>query len=182
MRIMKRGKVWAALACALLLALGLGTAALAATEGTQELTTEVPCTVVLHVGAHGKATVDGTDYTGDGSFQRPLGTVVTYAFAPDKGYEVEKVIYNGADVTGGLSGNSYTAPALGGDAELTVTFRAVPSTPGGTPGGTPSGPGGIPRTGDEASPALWLALAGGGLALLGARHRKHDPRPEQEDR
>lgn len=33
MRIMKRGKVWAALACALLLALGLGTAALAATEG-----------------------------------------------------------------------------------------------------------------------------------------------------
>ncbi len=169
----KRIRILAALACALLFALAVGAPALAATEGDQELTTEVPCTVVLHVGAHGKATVDGTDYTGDGSFQRPLGTVVTYAFAPDKGYEVEKVVYNGADVTDRLSGDAYTAPALDGDAELTVTFRAAP----GTPGGTPSRPGGSPRTGDAASPALWLALAGGGLALLGAR-RKRGPRAE----
>ena len=38
----KKSKVWAALACTLLLALGMGTAALADTQGTQTVTTSVP--------------------------------------------------------------------------------------------------------------------------------------------
>ena len=38
----KKSKVWAALACTLLLALGMGTAALADTQGTQRVTTSVP--------------------------------------------------------------------------------------------------------------------------------------------
>ncbi len=98
--------------------------------GNTTLTAKVPCTVTLQVGDHGKVTVDGTDYTGNASFQRDAGTVVTYTFTPNTLYSVDKVIYNGAEVTSELSGNTYTAPALTGNAALSVSFKFLG---GGTP-------------------------------------------------
>ena len=95
----------------------------AETGGSATLTVEIPYQVTLQVENHGKVTADGTDYTGNSSFQKAKGTVVTYTFHPDALYEVGKVIYNGAEVTDELSGNSYTAPALTENASLSVSFR-----------------------------------------------------------
>lgn len=115
---------------AVLLLLSLFSVTAFADSGSTTLTTTVPCTVTLQVGDHGKVTVDGTDYTGNASFQRDPGTVVTYTFTPNSLYSVDKVIYNGVEVTGELSGNTYTAPALTGNAALSVSFKLIG---GGTP-------------------------------------------------
>ena len=101
-----------------------------ADSASTTLTTTVPCTVTLQVGDHGKVTVGGTDYTGSASFRRDPGTAVTYTFSPNGLYSVDKVIYNGTEVTGELSGNTWTAPALTGNAALSVSFKFLG---GGTP-------------------------------------------------
>ena len=98
--------------------------------GNTTLTTTVPCTVTLQVGDHGKVTVDGAEYTGNAGFRRDAGTVVIYTFTPNALYSVDKVIYNGVEVTSELSGNTYTAPALTGNAALSVSFKFLG---GGTP-------------------------------------------------
>lgn len=125
----KNGKNLSAFLAVLLL-LSLFSITAFADSGSTTLTTTIPCTVTLQVGDHGKVTVDGTDYTGNASFQRDAGTVVTYTFTPNTLYSVDKVIYNGAEVTSELSGNTYTAPALTGNAALSVSFKFLG---GGTP-------------------------------------------------
>lgn len=125
-----------------------------AESGSTTLTTTVPCTVTLQVGDHGKVTVDGTDYTGNASFQRDAGTVVTYTFTPNGLYSVDKVIYNGVEVTDELSGNSYTAPALTGSATLGVSFKLL--------GGLPN----PPHTGDSNLASILLAAAAFGLGFV----------------
>ena len=97
---------------AVLLLLSLFSVTAFAESGSTTLTATIPCTVTLQVGEHGKVTVDGTDYTGNGSFTEAVGTVLTYTFTPNTLYKEDKVIYNGTDVTGELSGNTYTAPAI----------------------------------------------------------------------
>ena len=93
--------------------------------GSTTLTASVPCTVTLQVGSHGKVTVNSTDYTDNAGFTEAVGTALTYTFTPNTLYKVDKVVYNGADVTGELSGNTYTAPALAGNASLSVSFRFI---------------------------------------------------------
>lgn len=136
-----------------------------AESGSTTLTTTVPCTVTLQVGDHGKVTVDGTDYTGNASFQRDAGTVVTYTFTPNGLFSVDKVIYNGVEVTDELSGNSYTAPALTGNATLEVSFKLL--------GGLPN----PPHTGDSNLASILFAVSAFGLGfvlliLITARKRK----------
>ena len=125
----KNGKIFSAFLAVLLL-LSLFSVTAFADSGSTTLTTTVPCTVTLQVGDHGKVTVDDADYTGNASFQRDAGTVVTYTFTPNGLYSVDKVIYNGVEVTSELSGNTWTAPALTGNAALSVSFKFLG---GGTP-------------------------------------------------
>lgn len=106
-----------------LLLLSLFSVTAFADSGNTTLTATIPCTVTLQVGDHGKVTVDGTDYTGNAGFQRDVGTAVTYTFTPNGLYRVDKVIYNGTEVTSELSGNTWTAPALTGNAALSVSFK-----------------------------------------------------------
>lgn len=84
---------------------------------------KVPCIVFMQIGDHGKVTADSADYSGEAELTADIGTAVTYIFTPDPLYEVDKVIYNGADVTSQLSSDRYTAPALAGHASLSVCFR-----------------------------------------------------------
>lgn len=96
-----------------------------AADGSTTLTTTIPCTVTLQIGSHGKVTVNSTDYTSDASFTAPVGTALTYTFTPDALYKVDKVIYNNAEVTDELTSNAYAAPALAGNATLSVSFRFI---------------------------------------------------------
>lgn len=96
-----KAKLFSVFLSALLLLSALGVTAFA-DSGSTTLTTTIPCMVTLQVGDHGKVTVDGTNYTGNVSFQRDAGTAVTYTFDPNGLYSVDKVIYNGTEVTGEL--------------------------------------------------------------------------------
>ena len=121
--------------------------------GNTTLTTTIPCTVTLQVSDHGKVTVDGADYTGNASFQRDAGTVVTYTFTPNGLYSVDKVIYNGVEVTSELSGNTWTAPALTGNAALSVSFKFLG-------GGTPTYTVTFDANGHGTAPAPQTVLSG----------------------
>lgn len=119
----KHNKILSVFLAVLLLISAMSVTAFAADGGNTTLTAEIPCTVTLQVGDHGKVTVNSTDYTGDASFTEAVGTALTYTFTPNTLYKVDKVIYNGTDVTSELSGSTYTAPALAGNATLSVSFK-----------------------------------------------------------
>ena len=121
----KTNKILSVILAVLLLFSAMSVTAFAADGGNTTLTTTIPCTVTLQVGDHGKVTVNSTDYTGNAGFTAAVGTALTYTFTPNTLYKVDKVIYNGSDVTGELSGNAYTAPALAGNATLSVSFKFI---------------------------------------------------------
>ena len=148
----KNGKNLSAFLAALLL-LSLFSITAFADSGSTTLTTTIPCTVTLQVGDHGKVTVDGTDYTGNASFQRNAGTAVTYTFDPNGLYSVDKVIYDGTEVTSELSGNTWTAPALTGNAALSVSFKLIG-------GGTPTYTVTFDANGHGTAPAAQTVLSG----------------------
>ena len=148
----KNGKFFSAFLAVLLL-LSLFSITAFADSGSTTLTTTIPCTVTLQVGDHGKVTVDGTDYTGNASFQRNAGTVVTYTFDPNGLYSVDKVIYDGTEVTSELSGNTWTAPALTGNAALSVSFKLIG-------GGTPTYTVTFDANGHGTAPAAQTVLSG----------------------
>lgn len=148
----KNGKILSAFLAVLLLLSAFGLTAFAE-SGSTTLTTTIPCTVTLQVGEHGKVTVDGTDYTGNAGFQRDAGTAVTYTFTPSGLYSVDKVIYNGTEVTSELSGNTWTAPALTGNAALSVSFKLIG-------GGTPTYTVTFDANGHGAAPAPQTVLSG----------------------
>lgn len=148
----KNGKILSAFLAVLLLLSAFGLTAFAE-SGSTTLTTTIPCTVMLQVGEHGKVTVDGTDYTGNAGFQRDVGTAVTYTFTPNGLYRVDKVIYNGTEVTSELSGNTWTAPALTGNAALSVSFKLIG-------GGTPTYTVTFDTNGHGTAPASQTVLSG----------------------
>ncbi|MCQ2549263.1 MAG: InlB B-repeat-containing protein [Lachnospiraceae bacterium] len=121
----KTNKILSVILAVLLLISAMSVTAFAAEGGNTTLTAQIPCTVTLQVGDHGKVTVNSTDYTGNAGFTAAVGTALTYTFTPNTLYKVDKVIYNGTDVTGELSGNTYTAPALAGNATLSVSFKFI---------------------------------------------------------
>ena len=116
--------LWALLLGCLLLVLSDGFA-YANTGGAQQIETSVPCTVTLVIGEHGSVAVDGTRYVGDGSFQRDVGTVVTYSIESDDGYEISKVAYGLTDVTFEAKDGTYRAEPLEGNVRVAVTFSKV---------------------------------------------------------
>lgn len=103
-----------------------------AAGGSTTLTVTIPCTVTVQAGDHGKVTVNSTDYIGNGTFTAEGGEVFTYIFTPDVLYQVERVFYNGEDVSEELNGNTYTAPALEGNAIISVSFRLSENSETGT--------------------------------------------------
>ena len=112
--------------------------------GAQIITLTVPCTVTLRVGAHGRVTVDGTTYTGDAAIKTEPGAVLTIFIKPDNGYEIDKVFYNGEDVTAAAKDEPFQTDAAD-DITMSVTFarKSDPATP---------------KTGDHAMIHLWPAL------------------------
>lgn len=54
----------------------------------------------------------------------------TYWIIPDEGKELDKLYYNGEDVTGQMAGSTFTAPALIGDATLKAVFEDAEASTG----------------------------------------------------
>ncbi len=57
------------------------------------------------------------------------GTSQSFTITPDAGYNIQSVTDNGVDVTGSLSGNSYTVTNVTSDHTILTTFEALPSPP-----------------------------------------------------
>ena len=88
--------------CALLLC-GLLRALLPAAFADGQVQTvalNIPCTVTVDVGEHGKVYSTGTTYPGKtvGSFQVWPGTRVSFLITPDTGYVVNILLLSGRDV------------------------------------------------------------------------------------
>ena len=54
----------------------------------------------------------------------------TYWIIPDEGKELDKLYYNGEDVTSQMAGSTFTAPALIGDATLKAVFEDAEASTG----------------------------------------------------
>lgn len=185
-----------------LLFFGVGASCYAATGGTQSITLNVPCTVRLAVGPHGSVTVDGHEYTGDGSFHAGFGKALSFVIKPAGGYVIEKLLVNGVDRTAAVAEGVFEAGALEGNMTVSVTFAKKagpePRPPGGgekpVPGVPPAGTDGnsnpasgavnaagrtyplSPRTGDSANVGAWavlMLLSGTLLAVIPLISGKH---------
>ena len=89
------------------------------------ITVQVPetHTAELMVTGEGTVIVGGQSYTETVQIQIPRLEEVAWKFVPAKGYTLETVLYNGADVTDALVGDTYTAePVYEDGTEVQVTF------------------------------------------------------------
>lgn len=116
---------------------------------TTTLTTTVPPkahTIRLDIGTGGS--VNGQ--RGEAELTAEHGQTLTLLVAPDRGYKLLSVVYNGEDVTARLTGGRFVIDAVESDGELAVRFAATATARN-------------PKTGDAARPLLWTALllAGG---------------------
>lgn len=106
----KHNKILSVFLAVLLLISAMSVTAFAADGGNTTLTAEIPCTVTLQVGDHGKVTVNSTDYTGNATLS------VSFKFIGGGGTDTYTVTFNAnghgtapASQTV-LSGNKATEP------------------------------------------------------------------------
>ena len=129
----------------------------------QTVTLNIPCTVTVDVGEHGKVYSTGTTYPGKtvGSFQVWPGTRVSFLITPDTGYVVNVLTLSGKDVREGLRYGLY-GTVIEHSETLVVRFikSATPPTPTPTASPTPvptstptSSP--IPTFSPASTPSPW---------------------------
>lgn len=106
-----------------LLLFSLNINAISAGASSLTLSVQIPCEVDISVGEHGKVNVDGTEYTGNAKIVKGFDSVVTYEVSANFLYVIDKVLYNGTDITGELVDGKYTASALTGNATFSATFK-----------------------------------------------------------
>ena len=111
--------------CTLLLLMGMSVPAFA-----QEtvLNAEIPKTHMVTVeSADGRVALDGVVCKGTAEVERHKEQ--NYRIIPDDGKVIDRVLYNGEDVTEELVKGVFTAPRLVRDAELVVTYKDAPPAP-----------------------------------------------------
>lgn len=121
-------KALALLLC-LLLACGCCFPALAAGEAGQSgitLSTVVPGTHTVQVNHNqgGYVLVNGALCEDGCTLTAPRHSRLLLSLITRKGFAVESVLINGADVTGGIVNGVYTIPSISRDTKIVVTFRA----------------------------------------------------------
>ena len=123
-----------ALLLALVLACGLSVTAFA---GEATIRTTVPDRHTVTVEADGGKVIANNKVCGD-TVLIERQTEQTWWIVPNEGKELDKLYYNGEDVTGQMAGSTFTAPALIGDATLKAVFEdaEVSTGDGYTVGGT----------------------------------------------
>ena len=96
-----------------------------ANASSMTLTVQMPYGVEISVGEHGKVSVDGIKYTGNATLMKDLGSEITYEVSANLLYKIDKVLYNGEDVTAKLADGKFTAPALTENATFKATFKFI---------------------------------------------------------
>ncbi len=141
--------------------------------------TTVPEThsAVLLIAGEGTVAVNGKDYTAQNQemeLQIPRLEEVEWTFIPADGYAVKSVLYNGADVTAELTGQTYTAAPVNEDGtRVEVAFvkgqdgsgadngqqgtGSGTGTAGGQQSGSSSNKTGNVQTGDDSPIPMWMA-------------------------
>lgn len=119
---------------ALVLACGVSMTAYA---GEAAIRTTVPQRHTVTVEADGGRVIANNRVCG-GTVLIERQKAQTYWIVPDGDRELDRLYYNGEDVTGQMAGSAFTAPALTGDATLKAVFRdaAASAEDGYTVGGT----------------------------------------------
>ncbi len=111
--------------CTLLLLMSTGITAFA--EETV-LTADIPNTHMVTVKSdHGRVALDGAVCEGRAEVERHREQ--SYRIIPNAGKQIDKVLYNGEDVTDQVIKSVFTAPKLVRDAELEVVYKNVPGAP-----------------------------------------------------
>ena len=120
----------------------------------QTVTLDIPCTVTVDVGEHGKVYSAGTTYPGKtvGSFQVWPGTRVSFLITPDTDYVVNVLTLSGRDVRDGLRYGLY-GTVIEHSETLVVRFEEDQS-PSPTSSPTPT-PGPIPTLWPTSTPSPW---------------------------
>lgn len=121
-------KALALLLC-LLLACGCCLPALAADEAGQSgmtLSTVVPDTHTVQVNYNqgGYVMVNGALCEDGCTLTAPRHSQLALSLITRKGYVIESVLVNGADITGSVVSGAYTIPSVSRDTKIVVTFRA----------------------------------------------------------
>ena len=119
---------------AMVLACGMSMTALA---GEAAIRTTVPERHTVTVEADGGKVITDNKVCGD-TVLIERQKEQTWWIVPDGGKELDKLYYNGEDVTGQMAGSTFTAPALIGDAALKAVFEDAEASAGDgyTVGGT----------------------------------------------
>ncbi|MEG0392533.1 MAG: hypothetical protein RR626_07195 [Anaerovoracaceae bacterium] len=151
-----------------------------AAEQSMPLKAEVPSThkVAIEVGSGGAVEIDGVGYTGKTMVAVERLKAQSYKLIPDSGYEVNKVLYGGTDVTPQVKNLIFTAEEINNEGnQLQVTFKKGSLGPdplpkpdeGGTGGSETPGAAGTSKTGDDNHHRLFLimAIASGTLVVMG---------------
>lgn len=121
-------KALALLIC-LLLACGCCLPALAADEAGQSgmtLSTVVPDShaVQVHYNRGGYVMVNGALCEDGCTVTVPRHSQLSLSLISQKGCRVERVLINGADITGSVANGAYMIPSVSRDTQIVVTFRA----------------------------------------------------------
>lgn len=122
-----------------LLLFSLNINAVFANADSMTLSVQTPYGVTILVGEHGKVIADGTEYTENVTLVKDAGSVITYEVSANFLYVIDKVFYNGTDITEELVDKEFTAPALSDNATFEATFKffigggSTDPTPGPTP-------------------------------------------------
>ena len=103
---------------ALVLACSMSVTALA---GEATIRTTVPQRHTVAVEAEGGKVITNNKVCGD-TVLIERQKEQTYWIVPDEGKELDRLYYNGEDVTGQMAGSTFTAPALIGGAALKAVF------------------------------------------------------------
>lgn len=111
----------------LVLACGLSVTAFA---GEATISTTVPQRHTVTVEADGGKVIANNKVCGDTVLIERQKEQI-YWIVPNEGKELDKLYYNGEDVTAQMAGSRFTAPALIGDAALRAVFRDAAATEGG---------------------------------------------------
>ena len=80
-------------------------------------------TITVNVGSNGTVSLGGNPVLHGQSVSVWRGETRTFTITPVEGYLVDKITYNGQDVTAQLAGGTYTTPGITANATLSVTFK-----------------------------------------------------------
>lgn len=148
----KNIKILSSIFASLVLALVISVSSFA--EGlTTMISVSIPGAVTLQVGNHGKVSLNGTEYTGYVRLPAAGGVSYTYTISPSLLYRIDKVIYNGTDVTSSVVDNTFAAPPTTGNDNLSVSFNLIGS-------GTPTYKLTFYSNGHGTDPAVQYVLSG----------------------